>query len=152
MREEVHVIFVVQGFGKDPSIVTQLLGLTPTAAWVEGDMFPGGTPGERRDTRWSFASPLPTTEPMDVQLDALVTLLEGRSDAVREASRQFKARIICAMYLAEFRGLNDEALSGEWRGHRSSRLNDQYRVIYRVEHSRVCVEVVSVTAHDYRRK
>lgn len=49
------------------------------------------------------------------------------------------------------RGFNDEALSGEWKGHRSSRLNEQYRVIYRVERNEVRVEVVAVTAHDYRR-
>ena len=29
------------------------------------------------------------------------------------------------------RGFNDEALKGEWKGHRSSRLNQQYRVIYK---------------------
>ncbi|MGH8556997.1 MAG: type II toxin-antitoxin system mRNA interferase toxin, RelE/StbE family [Methylococcales bacterium] len=50
------------------------------------------------------------------------------------------------------RGFDDEALSGEWKGHRSSRLNDQYRVIYRIEQSQIKVEVVSVTPHDYRRK
>lgn len=50
------------------------------------------------------------------------------------------------------RGFNDEALSGEWKGHRSSRLGQQYRVIYRIERDQVRVEVVSVTAHDYRRK
>lgn len=50
------------------------------------------------------------------------------------------------------RGFNDEALSGEWKGHRSSRLNQQYRVIYRVERELIRVEVVNVTAHDYRRK
>ena len=38
-------------------------------------------------------------------------------------------------------GLNDEALSGEWRGYRSSRLNLQYRVIYKVEKDRVLVQV-----------
>ncbi|XOV83666.1 MAG: type II toxin-antitoxin system mRNA interferase toxin, RelE/StbE family [bacterium] len=48
-------------------------------------------------------------------------------------------------------GLNDEALSGDWRGHRSSRLNQQYRVIYKVERDIIRVEVVSITAHDYRR-
>jgi addiction module RelE/StbE family toxin len=48
-------------------------------------------------------------------------------------------------------GFNDEALSGEWKSHRSSRLNEQYRVIYRIERNEVRVEVVSVTAHDYRR-
>jgi addiction module RelE/StbE family toxin len=50
------------------------------------------------------------------------------------------------------RGFRDESLSGEWKGHRSSRLDEQYRVIYRIESQSVAVEVVSVTPHDYRRK
>jgi addiction module RelE/StbE family toxin len=54
--------------------------------------------------------------------------------------------------LRQIKGFNDEALRGEWRGHRSSRLSRQYRVIYRVEQDKVLVEVVSVTAHDYRKK
>jgi len=50
------------------------------------------------------------------------------------------------------RGFRDEALSGEWKNHRSSRLNEQYRVIYQVQQHSVLVEVVSVTPHDYRKK
>jgi addiction module RelE/StbE family toxin len=50
------------------------------------------------------------------------------------------------------KGLGDEALKGKWKGHRSSRLNRQFRVFYRVESERILVEVVSVTAHDYRKK
>lgn len=49
------------------------------------------------------------------------------------------------------KGFHDEALSGEWRGHRSSRLGVQWRVIYRVVASQVLVQVVSITAHVYRR-
>lgn len=49
------------------------------------------------------------------------------------------------------KGFHDEALSGRWAGHRSSRLGSQWRVIYRVEAARVQVLVVTVTAHDYRR-
>jgi len=49
-------------------------------------------------------------------------------------------------------GFHDEALSGEWKGHRSSRLGQQYRVLYRIEKEEIRVEVVAVTAHDYRRK
>lgn len=48
-------------------------------------------------------------------------------------------------------GFRDEALSGEWKGHRSSRLSIQYRVIYRVVAEEQIFRVVSVTAHDYRR-
>lgn len=54
--------------------------------------------------------------------------------------------------LRKIKGLHDESLSGEWKGYRSSRLNQQFRVIYRVEKDRILVEVVSVTPHDYRRK
>ena len=50
------------------------------------------------------------------------------------------------------KGFRDESLKGEWKGLRSSRLSQQYRVVYRVEKVRICVMVVSVTAHDYRRK
>lgn len=54
--------------------------------------------------------------------------------------------------LGLIRGFNDEALSGDWKNHRSSRLNEQCRAIYRIERNEIRVEVVSVTAHDYRRK
>ena len=54
--------------------------------------------------------------------------------------------------LRVIRGFNDEALSGEWRGHRSSRLSEQFRVTYRVERDQIRVEVVNVTPHDYRRR
>jgi addiction module RelE/StbE family toxin len=50
------------------------------------------------------------------------------------------------------KGFRDEALRGEWRGHRSSRLGDQYRLIYLVEEQEVVVKVIDLTAHDYRRK
>ena len=48
-------------------------------------------------------------------------------------------------------GFKDEALKGDWKGYRSSRLNVQYRVIYRIEREQVLVQVVNVTPHDYRR-
>ena len=54
--------------------------------------------------------------------------------------------------LRRIKGFNDEALRGDWKGHRSSRLSRQYRVLYRIEQDRVLVEIVSVTAHDYRKK
>jgi addiction module RelE/StbE family toxin len=49
------------------------------------------------------------------------------------------------------KGFRDEALAGEWKGHRSSRLGDQWRVIYRVVAEDLLFQVASVTAHDYRK-
>jgi len=54
--------------------------------------------------------------------------------------------------LRVIRGFNDEALYGKWQGHRSSRLNQQYRIIYRIERKAVLVQVVTISAHDYRRR
>jgi addiction module RelE/StbE family toxin len=50
------------------------------------------------------------------------------------------------------RGFNDEALSGNWKGFRSPRLNQQYRVIYSIENGEMIVQVLEVTPHDYRRR
>ena len=54
--------------------------------------------------------------------------------------------------LKQIKGFNDEALRDEWRGYRSSRLNIQYRIIYKIENEQLFVKVIKVTAHDYRRK
>ncbi len=49
------------------------------------------------------------------------------------------------------RGFRDEALGGRWKGYRSSRLGDQWRVIYRFLSNAMLFQVASITAHDYRR-
>jgi len=49
------------------------------------------------------------------------------------------------------KGLHDEALSGIWKGYRSSRLGIQWRVIYRTIPEELLFQVASITAHDYRR-
>ena len=54
--------------------------------------------------------------------------------------------------LRAIKGFQDEALRGEWKGRRYSRLGEQYRVIYEVEARAVLVYVLDLTAHDYRRK
>ncbi len=56
------------------------------------------------------------------------------------------------MGLRLIKGFHDESLRGEWKGHRSSRLGKQFWIIYRVEKDHILVEVVSVNAHDYRKK
>ena len=51
--------------------------------------------------------------------------------------------------LREFPGFHNEKLKGERGGHRSSRLNIQYRVIYMVEKEIVMVSVIDINAHKY---
>ena len=48
-------------------------------------------------------------------------------------------------------GFHDEALAGKWKGSRSSRLGDQWRVIYCVVPEQLTYYIESVTPHDYRR-
>ena len=61
------------------------------------------------------------------------------------------ARISGPPGLRLIKGFHDEALSGEWNGHRSSRLGLQWRVIYQVVANLLLIQVIQVTAHDYRR-
>ena len=53
--------------------------------------------------------------------------------------------------LRMIKGFRDEALRGEWKGHRSSRLGGRHRLIYEVLDQEVRVHVIDITAHDYRR-
>jgi addiction module RelE/StbE family toxin len=61
------------------------------------------------------------------------------------------ARLSGPQGLRAIKGFHDEALAGDWKGHRSSRLGLQWRVIYRVVASVMQVQVIHVTAHDDRR-
>lgn len=46
-------------------------------------------------------------------------------------------------------GFHDEPLSGQRHGQRSVRLNRAYRVIYRVIHDRIHIELLEVHKHEY---
>ena len=54
--------------------------------------------------------------------------------------------------LRKIKGFHDETLRGEWKGHRSSRLGLQYRVIYKTLKDQVLIQVVNLSPHDYRKK
>ena len=79
------------------------------------------------------------------------------SDAVPvEVLKRFEkwkdiARLSGPPGLRAIKGFHDEALLGEWKGHRSSRLGLNWRVIYLVVANVLQIQVVHVTAHDYRR-
>ena len=49
------------------------------------------------------------------------------------------------------KGFHNEALSGRWKGYRSSRLGLHWRVIYQVIPEELLFKVVSIIAHEYRR-
>lgn len=52
--------------------------------------------------------------------------------------------------LREIKGFHDEALTGRLRRHRSSRLNQGWRVLYQVDREELTVSVERVSDHDYR--
>jgi addiction module RelE/StbE family toxin len=49
------------------------------------------------------------------------------------------------------KGFHDEALQGDWKGYRSSRLGLKYRLVYMIDNEKVFVKVMNITPHDYRR-
>ena len=51
--------------------------------------------------------------------------------------------------LRVIKGFHDESLKGEWKGHRSSRLGIQWRVIYKIENNVCEVYVFKINPHQY---
>jgi addiction module RelE/StbE family toxin len=47
------------------------------------------------------------------------------------------------------KGFRDEALRGEWKGFRSSRLNRQWRLIYKVRKAQLEIHILEVNPHEY---
>lgn len=47
------------------------------------------------------------------------------------------------------KGYHDEALQGQWKGFRSSRLSLQWRVIYKIENKQLEIYVIDLNAHKY---
>jgi len=54
--------------------------------------------------------------------------------------------------LKSISGYNDEALKGEWKGYRSSRLTRQWRVLYTVDGKELAVYVIDINPHNYKKK
>jgi len=84
---------------------------------------------------------------VDKQLSAAVP----REILMRYEKWKDIARLSGPPGLRAIKGFHDEALAGEWKGYRSSRLGLQWRVLYRVVADALVVQVVQVTPHDYRR-
>jgi len=51
--------------------------------------------------------------------------------------------------LRNIKGFHDEALNGEWKGYRSSRLGLQWRVIYIRQDQKLEIYVIEITPHKY---
>ena len=51
--------------------------------------------------------------------------------------------------LRQIKGFHDEALKGEWKGFRSSRLGKKWRVIYLIVKDQLEVFVIEVNPHAY---
>lgn len=47
------------------------------------------------------------------------------------------------------KGYHDEALKGEWKDFRSSRLSLKWRVIYKFEKDECVIYVIDINAHKY---
>lgn len=51
--------------------------------------------------------------------------------------------------LKRINGFEDEALKGNWDGYRSSRLNDKWRIIYKVIGKKLEIDIEDINPHKY---
>lgn len=97
--DETRLYLSVGGFGPDPSVVTALLGLTPTFAGAASEPPPVRPSMRPRLGRWELASPLPRSEPVAAHIAALLLALETRASEVRELLARFDALLQCVIYV-----------------------------------------------------
>jgi hypothetical protein len=98
---EVHVFFAVFDFGDDIHAVTRIMQMEPSEAWLKGAKDRVRPWAQRTHSRWTLTSGMEKSAAFEAQLDALLSRLEMRADAVRQCAARFTARIVAAIYFRE---------------------------------------------------
>lgn len=97
MSAESLAYFGVFDFGSDPGVVTAMMGVQPTTAWVKGEQYAAGGPSLRRTfSQWSLGSGLPRTEPVERHIEALLAKLEPRQQQIKAVAARFPAMLCVA--------------------------------------------------------
>lgn len=87
MSKLTRVQFVVDEFGDDPAAVTSLIGFQPKGTAVcDWSSLP-------MQTSWFAELPEPVPDKLEDRIAALVRLLEGHAEGVRNVAARFHARI-----------------------------------------------------------
>ena len=94
--------FAVFDFGDDPHVVSEIMGMEPSGAWVKGERYESLSPNARRThSRWFLESGLDHTEALEPQLDALLAKLEPRKAQIALVQARFPVHIGIAQYFHE---------------------------------------------------
>ena len=102
MGTKTYVYLGVFDFGDDPGVVSEMMGMEPTHAWVKGEHYVARSPGARRThSRWALESGLDEGEPLDAHFAALLTRLEPKRVEIGQVAQRFSARIGVAQYFYE---------------------------------------------------
>ena len=99
INPDLAIYLVVTGYGDDPAVVTDLLGLPPTDAWVRGAPFSEAFPDALRSrSQWMLASGLPFDAAYRDHCLQLLALLEPRAAALRALAGQFTVGLAVGHY------------------------------------------------------
>ena len=100
--EETRLYFSVSGWGDDPELVTQLIGVEPTRVAREGERRSGGSPLGRRHELWALDSSLDGSASFEEHLGGILDQLELNPAGTRECVRRFDAVLQCASHFETY--------------------------------------------------
>ena len=102
MGARTHVYWGVFDFGDDPGVVSMIMGIEPTKAWVKGEHYATASPNARRThSRWALSSGLDKAEPFEAHLSAILARLEPKRAEIEEVAQRFPVHIGVAQYFDE---------------------------------------------------
>lgn len=104
-REYAYLRVVGEG---SSSPVSNELGIGPTNSWSEGDVNPRNNI-PRKFMSWQLESGLDDTSPIGEHIEALLEILEAKSDQMQKLANSYMCSIQCVGYFpASGHGLNLE--------------------------------------------
>ncbi len=101
-KNETKAYFGVFEFGDDPSVVSKIMGVEPTKAWIKGEHYSKKHPSAiRTHSRRMLESGCGKNESIETHIDALLKRLENLTEQVKKITNIYSARIGVAQYFYE---------------------------------------------------
>ncbi|MEO0557258.1 MAG: DUF4279 domain-containing protein [Bacteroidota bacterium] len=95
MEKQTSVFLAFEGFGSDPTVVTEMVGVEPTLSYGEGEVVQrAGRDFTAPRASWILRSPLEKAAAQEDLIDALLDVLEPHADGVRKATELYVGGIV----------------------------------------------------------
>lgn len=98
-QHRISVDLRIADFECSPEELTNIIGISPTRTWRQGDLVTPRTAHRYKENGWELSSGVSQHESFDNHVNALLDIIEPKIDAFIEIGSKYFATLSCAIYM-----------------------------------------------------